>query len=64
AGELDIKVIAEGVEKAEQMNYLRARACDYAQGYYINKPLPANEATEILSELYSVNRSVDPSPRW
>ncbi|MEJ1385192.1 MAG: EAL domain-containing protein, partial [Candidatus Sedimenticola sp. (ex Thyasira tokunagai)] len=59
AGELDIKVIAEGVEKAEQMNYLRARACDYAQGYYINKPLPANEATEILKEMYPLIKSVD-----
>jgi EAL domain-containing protein (putative c-di-GMP-specific phosphodiesterase class I) len=35
---LDIEVVAEGVEKESQLEYLRSIDCDYAQGYYFTRP--------------------------
>jgi len=46
---LDFSIVAEGVETAEQLRYLEALGCQYAQGYYISKPVPASEATKILN---------------
>lgn len=39
--ELKMKVVAEGVEDKEVFNLLKGMGCDYAQGYYIAKPMPA-----------------------
>lgn len=39
--ELKMKVVAEGVEDSEVFNLLKGMGCDYAQGYYIAKPMPA-----------------------
>jgi EAL domain-containing protein (putative c-di-GMP-specific phosphodiesterase class I) len=38
AHRMDIKVICEGVETEEQVDFLREIGCDYAQGYYFGKP--------------------------
>jgi EAL domain-containing protein (putative c-di-GMP-specific phosphodiesterase class I) len=43
AHQLHIKTIAEGVEDAEILNLVTEMGCDYAQGYYLAKPLPAKE---------------------
>lgn len=40
---LNIDLVAEGVETKEQAILLRDMRCDYAQGYYIQKPLPPHE---------------------
>lgn len=45
---LNLKVLAEGVETLEQAEILRASGCDYIQGYYYSKPLPAAEMTRYL----------------
>ncbi len=37
---LRLNVVAEGVENAEQLNFLRESGCNAAQGYYFSKPLP------------------------
>jgi len=50
AHSLGIKVVAEGVETAEQLAFLRERGCDVMQGYYFSKPLPAAEFAELLQQ--------------
>jgi diguanylate cyclase (GGDEF)-like protein len=46
--ELKMKVIAEGVETQEQLEFLRAHRCDQAQGYLIGKPMPVEEFEKSL----------------
>jgi diguanylate cyclase (GGDEF)-like protein/PAS domain S-box-containing protein len=48
AHRLKLKVIAEGVESIEQLEALRGRGCDLAQGYYLSPPLPAGEFLALL----------------
>jgi len=48
AHSLNLKVVAEGVEKVEQANILRGMHCDYAQGYLYAKPLPQSEAEAFI----------------
>ena len=48
AHDLNLKVVAEGVETEGQLAYLRGKACDEAQGYYFSYPLPSNEFTRLL----------------
>ncbi len=43
AHNLDLKVVAEGVETKAQYNYLNAIGCDEAQGFFLSRPLPADE---------------------
>ena len=41
--ELQMEVVAEGVENREQLEVLKNLECFYIQGYYFNKPLPRLE---------------------
>jgi diguanylate cyclase (GGDEF)-like protein len=45
---LRLKVVAEGVENAEQLKFLRAQHCDAVQGYFLFRPLPVDEVTDVL----------------
>ena len=46
---LGLNVVAEGVESAEQANYLLALGCNAIQGYLISRPLPVDEITAFLA---------------
>ena len=48
AHSLNLKVIAEGVETAEQAAFLHANHCMLAQGYYYSRPVPADAFAELL----------------
>jgi len=47
---LNLNVIAEGVEEAYQMEYLKERGCEYYQGYYFAKPVPEDEFFVLLEK--------------
>jgi len=50
ARKLGMRVVAEGVEDIDDWNFLRARGCDIAQGYFIAKPMPMTGLAEWLPE--------------
>jgi len=45
---LRLKVVAEGVENAEQLKFLRVQHCDAAQGFFLYRPLPADGVVDVL----------------
>ena len=49
AHNLNLEVVAEGVETPEQLDLLRGFGCDQVQGYLISKPLPLPELVEYLT---------------
>lgn len=46
--EMDLATVAEGPERQEEVEFLKKRNCDYAQGYYYSKPLPADELEDFM----------------
>jgi EAL domain-containing protein (putative c-di-GMP-specific phosphodiesterase class I) len=54
AHNLKLSVIAEGVETAEQLGYLRRHGCDEMQGYYFSRPLAAGAFEELLRQRKSL----------
>jgi len=53
---LGLTVVAEGVETHEQLAYLRAHQCDYTQGFLMSRPVPADDALELM------RRRLEPPP--
>jgi diguanylate cyclase (GGDEF)-like protein/PAS domain S-box-containing protein len=47
---LKMKVIGEGVETEEQLEYLRQHGCDVFQGYYFSRPVDAEALTQLLRD--------------
>ncbi len=50
AHRLNLPIIAEGVETPEQVSMLQAADCLYTQGYYFFKPMPVENAEELLAQ--------------
>ena len=48
AGSLNMRVVAEGVETSDQLEYLRNGRCDEIQGYLLCRPLPPEQAEQFL----------------
>ena len=49
AGKLELITVAEGVERAEQLARLKAMQCEFAQGFYMSRPLDADAAVRFLA---------------
>jgi EAL domain-containing protein (putative c-di-GMP-specific phosphodiesterase class I) len=56
AHNLRLRVVAEGVETADQLKFLRGLRCDTVQGYYLHRPLPEAEVAAVL-ELNRMRRA-------
>ncbi len=50
AHSLELQVIAEGIETIDQLKFLRDLGCEYGQGYYFSKPVPAEDVPALFSE--------------
>jgi diguanylate cyclase (GGDEF)-like protein len=50
AHQLGIKVIVEGVEEKEQVEFLKKNKCDYVQGYYFSKPLSLKDVIQFIEQ--------------
>ncbi|MDF1654265.1 MAG: EAL domain-containing protein [Coxiellaceae bacterium] len=50
AKDLDLNVIAEGVETEEQLQFLIQSGCNQGQGYYLSKPLDFDQAIQLLKQ--------------
>jgi diguanylate cyclase (GGDEF)-like protein len=58
AKNLGLKVVAEGVENADTWDILAILGCDFAQGFYMSKPLPPDQLDKWLQEYHLENRSI------
>jgi diguanylate cyclase len=58
ARNLNLTVVAEGVETCEVWQQLVDLGCPAAQGYFLSRPLPAAELTKWIGD----HRSTDPAP--
>ncbi len=50
AKSLGLNVLAEGVETSPQLDFLNKKMCDYVQGYYYYRPMPADDLEELLEK--------------
>ena len=55
AKNLSLKVVAEGVETAEEVKFLKTHACDEVQGFYYAKPLSPENFVEFLLKNHKVS---------
>ena len=45
---MNLAIVSEGIENAEQLKIMEALGIQYIQGYYFSKPLPENKFTEFI----------------
>ncbi len=60
--QLGMTVLAEGVENAAQVGYLRRNDCDFFQGFYFCKPVSSQQALEILRHRYLAHEGIEQVP--
>ncbi|WP_290654674.1 EAL domain-containing protein [Idiomarina sp.] len=54
ARNLNIQLVAEGIETSEQVDFLMSRECGVGQGYLFSRPLPAEKITELLENYHGL----------
>ena len=61
---LNLKPVAEGIERADQLQRLLELRCDMGQGFFFAKPLPSDELATLLDERAAMTvRGRRPRPR-
>jgi EAL domain-containing protein (putative c-di-GMP-specific phosphodiesterase class I) len=50
AQRLGVHVVAEGIERQEQLRMLQALGCDLGQGYHFSRPVEAHELADLLAQ--------------
>jgi diguanylate cyclase (GGDEF)-like protein/PAS domain S-box-containing protein len=58
---LALRVVAEGVETREQLNFLKAQGCIEGQGHYFSRPMPADSVRALLEADVPVGPANDPT---
>lgn len=60
---LKLNVVAEGIETREQMEHIKSLGCDTLQGFYLGRPMPAEDLHEVLADhrLLNVGDSLSPA---
>ena len=63
--ELGLQLVAEGVETAQQLEFLQKNGCDFIQGYYFSRPLPVEEFEKVvISQMNATSRSSGPQEKY
>jgi diguanylate cyclase (GGDEF)-like protein len=63
AKSLGLDIVAEGVEEAGQLAYLRTQGCEEIQGFLFSRPVPADQASELLRTPPGLpNKEITPHP--
>ena len=52
AGNMNIPVIAEGVEDKTELKILKEMGCNIVQGFYFSRPIPAEEFEKLLNKTF------------
>ncbi|MDR0947029.1 MAG: EAL domain-containing protein [Ruminococcus sp.] len=45
---LDLKIVCEGIETEEQVQFIKSEYCDYAQGFYYYRPMPIEQFAKLI----------------
>ena len=48
---MNLAVVAEGIEELSQLEFLASNKCEYGQGYYFSKPLPAADIVTFIQNI-------------
>jgi EAL domain-containing protein (putative c-di-GMP-specific phosphodiesterase class I) len=57
AHKLNLRVVAEGIETKEQLDFLRSNHCEYGQGYLIARPMPCKDLETYIQLPFNVDVS-------
>jgi EAL domain-containing protein (putative c-di-GMP-specific phosphodiesterase class I) len=60
ARNLDMNIVAEGVETESQVAHLRVLECEFGQGYFFSKPVSAEDVARLLSENRTYEMTLPP----
>ena len=62
AHSLRLEVVAEGVETEAQLRFLRDQSCDLMQGYFLSKPVPAQQFAQFIMTQTRLRKEDIPNP--